>query len=907
MVKIDFRTFLIVFTYMRSIPLILLLFLSLFDQLHSQLIQKELAVVNYNVDNGLPDNAVHDIYCDDEGYIWLATEYGVVKYNGHSFQYFNQSHGLEDNEILRFNITENDEIWLANSNGLPTYIKDDKVHDPLDKASKSHLKSINEFSLSNFRDYNGNIWISNKRGIIQIDKNGNIRENNLGPISYLFNYENNILGIVGEMGLVQFNPLTLKHEVIANFVHYGYSKPVIEGSKVYAMVINRGQDKKIQLLSIDLNSHEIKELPVPELTDEKKLGVHAVRIINDKAYICTSAGLFIIKDGKITDHLFKSAKVTSASIDKENGVWVATEKKGIFYIPHQSAELLHLKKINQASIDVIGLGKDQIIVGNKNELVQSRNDSWENLEFSRLNSRINYINKQPRYTFLHTDESLSILDFKTNTSIQYPIGGSNWSLLEEDTLYLSMYNCLVKLPFDKLPELADHINEDDGGGQKYLSDRKILGGKAMQIEQLANNVKVFLTKNGVYLYENNEVIPWSKKYLVNDENISNITTDGDSLLWVSMEKKGVLKFNTNSQKISVELGYDELLNNNIKSLHYNKEHELLCVGTRSGAYIINDAAQIKLTRKNGLPSSNVNNVITFRDFIYAVTSKGLYRISIDEVKDMDFEPNLKITSIKVNNRFVESDEIVTNHLENNLLIKTDVTSFKNDINFLFRIKGGEWENSSDGNIPLRSLSKGKYLLEIKAVTDEGLESNLQTLKIEVLPPLWERWWFRCLAAVTVLALFYLFFKFKVLAYNRDVVKEILLLIAAKLKSKKYFELKNALDGTKTLILLEQILRIEGAKDYVKVHLPDRTLLTKMPMKKILVELNNLERQNAFLQVHKSHIVRIDKIKGYHYQFVLIDEDQIPIGRSYKSAVKEALSLPQKRQNNYLLNGLGLKF
>lgn len=52
--------------------------------------QKRYAVAHYTSDNGLPQNSVKNIVSDSEGFIWLATEDGLVRYDGHHFYIFNR-------------------------------------------------------------------------------------------------------------------------------------------------------------------------------------------------------------------------------------------------------------------------------------------------------------------------------------------------------------------------------------------------------------------------------------------------------------------------------------------------------------------------------------------------------------------------------------------------------------------------------------------------------------------------------------------------------------------------------------------------------------------------------------------------------------------------------------------------
>jgi ligand-binding sensor domain-containing protein len=41
---------------------------------------------NYTVDDGLPHNHIHAVYCDSRDHLWFASEVGVIHYDGHTFQ-----------------------------------------------------------------------------------------------------------------------------------------------------------------------------------------------------------------------------------------------------------------------------------------------------------------------------------------------------------------------------------------------------------------------------------------------------------------------------------------------------------------------------------------------------------------------------------------------------------------------------------------------------------------------------------------------------------------------------------------------------------------------------------------------------------------------------------------------------
>ena len=79
------------------------------------------------------------------------------------------------------------------------------------------------------------------------------------------------------------------------------------------------------------------------------------------------------------------------------------------------------------------------------------------------------------------------------------------------------------------------------------------------------------------------------------------------------------------------------------------------------------------------------------------------------------------------------------------------------------------------------------------------------------------------------------------------------------------------------ITLDDILYVEGVKDYVKIVLPNQKIITKISIGNFFKTLS----KDRFLQVHKSFIVARNKISAFTAHDVEIGDLEIPIGRAYK--------------------------
>ena len=86
--------------------------------------------------------------------------------------------------------------------------------------------------------------------------------------------------------------------------------------------------------------------------------------------------------------------------------------------------------------------------------------------------------------------------------------------------------------------------------------------------------------------------------------------------------------------------------------------------------------------------------------------------------------------------------------------------------------------------------------------------------------------------------------------------------------------------------LSEILYIEGLSEYVQIHTENRKIVTKNSMNNMAAKLP----EPGFLRIHKSFIVSLAKIEAFTSTTIEIPGKKLPIGRSYKNAVIEALQV-----------------
>ena len=79
----------------------------------------------FSTEDGLPSNSILDIAQDHEGYIWLATEDGLVRYDGYTFLTYSNipedSTSLSQNRVEKLFVDFKGDVWIGSKSGLDRY------------------------------------------------------------------------------------------------------------------------------------------------------------------------------------------------------------------------------------------------------------------------------------------------------------------------------------------------------------------------------------------------------------------------------------------------------------------------------------------------------------------------------------------------------------------------------------------------------------------------------------------------------------------------------------------------------------------------------------------------------------------------------------------------------------------
>jgi DNA-binding LytR/AlgR family response regulator len=88
------------------------------------------------------------------------------------------------------------------------------------------------------------------------------------------------------------------------------------------------------------------------------------------------------------------------------------------------------------------------------------------------------------------------------------------------------------------------------------------------------------------------------------------------------------------------------------------------------------------------------------------------------------------------------------------------------------------------------------------------------------------------------------------------------------------------------VFLEDILFIESLKDYIKVVTTSKVIVSKQSIS----ALEEMLPKDAFVRVHRSYLIAVNKIDAYHSDLIEIGKKEIPVGRLFKHEVNRILNI-----------------
>src|SRR5215217_6413467 len=75
----------------------------------------------FDTESGLPHNRVNKIYSDSKNFLWICTDDGLSRFDGHRFVNYTTAGGLPHKYVNAILETRSGEYWVATDGGLSRF------------------------------------------------------------------------------------------------------------------------------------------------------------------------------------------------------------------------------------------------------------------------------------------------------------------------------------------------------------------------------------------------------------------------------------------------------------------------------------------------------------------------------------------------------------------------------------------------------------------------------------------------------------------------------------------------------------------------------------------------------------------------------------------------------------------
>lgn len=420
---------------MKKIFLLFILFVTLIGLSQAQSTnRKQLRLNQLFIQDGLPEGHIFSFKQDKEGYIWIGTPPGLIRYDGYSTKLYPLTENASDVTVVSA-ICEDEKggLWLGvNYKGLFYYDR------RADSTAYIEDKSDNSNSLSKVRienavdDKNGNLWISvtnqanNEKSLVffntsthkflhySVHEKGNFHLSS-AYITNLIKTRNGSIWVGSDNGIFLFDYNRFKfvsyyttNDTARQFTLKSLCEDPVKDGWVWAISSNASTTNSEELIKFNVSENGIKLHTYSLQTDFANKTKYVYKIIRDskqRLWILSDMGFYLydlVKNRFILfphklDMSYLNADTESEVIEDENGnLWVIFNSKGLL---HRSGVILFdTKRENYIQYINNPLQKDGFASDFITKLFQDRE---RNIWFATAAIGIQWINKKASnfYTF----------------------------------------------------------------------------------------------------------------------------------------------------------------------------------------------------------------------------------------------------------------------------------------------------------------------------------------------------------------------------------------------------------------------------------------------------------------------------------------------------------------------------
>jgi ligand-binding sensor domain-containing protein/two-component sensor histidine kinase len=732
----------------------------------------------YTEEDGLPSMTIYDIFIGNDKFIYLATDAGCYRYDGVNFKHLpavqSRSRGLTSGKYCK-----EMKLWYKNFSGQIFYLQNDSLKALQEWENPTGAKEINYFGF----DSQNRLWIQTTAGMIWYS-NPQKTEFKALELPFIKLEKKIIVSIaikndtliasttMGEIMLVNMiskEGKIIKLDAAQKGFYIGISNDFFYAREQHGeqdFYLWNGQEwKKNQFIN-----QLIKNTRILNQTDF----INSNLSNSDDFWLITNKGAFQFAKDKYIRILADEA-VTDVGLDYEGNYWFSTALDGLYMMPSLSVKTYNSQNSHWKDSRITRLAQAEggsFLVG-----------GYDGSLF-RVDKNLNLLNEYQKVAggsmeieFLHYD-SVSRKIYTSQACYELNQSSPIFSdYYIKDGVFFQNYAFVAASTFSGFIQLKKTDFYDPRLKYFFQNSSEFSKNRVGRWTLKLNN-----TRSRCVLYDPEKRIYWVgdtdglKKYDSYAQKTEIKDAKGSSIIAASLYRspEGTIAVSTMQQGIYVlkddQITHHFTIENGLKTnmggkikIYQNPDQTLeIWQCTDKGIQYI-DLASRKIQfidKRDGLGTDLVMDLMLIEDTIWAATNVGLLKLPKSLKEPNSIEPLIFLTSIKIKEKdTVLSDYYALKHNQNSILISFQALSYKSRGKFKYKYRmlglDSNWiyTSSTDNFARFLSLPTGSFHFEAKAINEDGVESGQSiSVKIDILIPFWQKWWFIALIFLAAMSL-----------------------------------------------------------------------------------------------------------------------------------------------------------
>jgi len=737
-----------------------------------------------NAESGLPSSNIYEVLQDRKGYLWMATDEGVSRYDGRQFTTYSIENGLSVDDVWNIYEDVKGRIWmLSYGPDLVCYFNDSIQHitPPFD---------LLEADISGISEGPENVlWLPYTFGIICYDQTNFFQlDSSNSPFKetavYLTSDEQGGHWFFCDRDLYYqlngvFSKIPLNLQKGERYIDYPNVNPLFQPAENQFVIVTTQN-----IYTYSLETGMVSKHPISQIMGEPAVVIAPVgnRIMDEHLWLKTNVGIVVL-DGSFNKleqyDQFKNLDISHAFEDREGNHWLLQYGIGAYFVPGwvnqfpvvnisfpeemgapriyslgmdnrkrllmgaeggklfvvepegkgiETVDLGWSGRLTQIQVDTV---KNELIIGSYSGIwiVDLNYPSWK--EQIAQNSR-DFRNSTEPFSFFKVGDHLEYIgqDVKhlsQSADGNYLIVSSANGIFKMDLLSRSRTNISTKRAYISVPDPNGVIWIGRTDGLSRLSDgeEQYLGARHKQLEV----------------------------------SIRDLAIDSIGIVWIGTDGHGLIRYDDQSEEIYT-----------LPETHGMKVKQVL-IGPRGKLWMATEQgvkwarllshnplkyAYGSIAQQDGILSNSIDQIHLDGENMYVASSLGVSVFNTSWQNEDTLAPSTYIEEVRINGEALHLAQLgQLPHNRNDISVTFSGISFRSmgEMRYRHRLVGWDedWIKTAHPEVYYSNLPPGTYRFEVFSTDIAGNESVLPAvIDFEITPHWTQTLWFRGLLALVIL-------------------------------------------------------------------------------------------------------------------------------------------------------------